>query len=478
MKLAFTLFLMLFSLSVHAEGLPDIADASQASVSPEQEKELGEQVMRNIRSDPSYLDDPQLSQYLDGIGQRLIVNSTMPGMKLHFFMMQDNTINAFALPGGFIGVNTGLLLAAESESELASVLSHEIGHITQGHYARMMTETKGSSIESLAALALAILTARGGSQVSEAALAAAQANSIQSQIDVTREHEEEADRVGLSVLAKSGFDPRAMATFFERLQKSTRLYDNNAPVYLHDHPLTSQRIAAIENRVQNYPYRQVLDSPDFWLLREKLAADQGNAEDALSFFETSLKLGKYENETAYRFGLCEALYRLGQFRRANQELSKVEKIVGQDPVIATMQGRLLLALGQSRAALAYYRNALSNYPDYRALIYDYAGALIDNGMAGQALDLVASGLQKDSKDIHLYQLRARSYAFLGMNMQMHAAQAEVYYLSGNLPGAIDQLQLAEKADDGDFYTRSMVEARLREFQKKAASLPVKKKRRF
>ncbi|HQT27487.1 MAG TPA: M48 family metalloprotease, partial [Burkholderiales bacterium] len=297
MKWVLTALFLIFSVSALAEGLPDIADASQAALSPQQEKKLGEEVMRNIRADPSYLDDPEMVQYLDGLGQRLIVNSSMPGMTLSFFMIQDNTVNAFALPGGFIGVNTGLILTAESESELASVLSHEIGHVTQRHYARMAGETKGSTMESLAALAVAILAARSNSQMSSAALAAAQANAVQSQLDVTRAHEEEADRVGLDVLEKSGFDPRAMAAFFERLQKSTRLYENNAPVYLRDHPLTSQRISEIENRVQNYPYRQVVDSPDFWLLRERLLADQGNPNDALSFLETALSEKKYENGT-------------------------------------------------------------------------------------------------------------------------------------------------------------------------------------
>lgn len=475
MKWALTALFFLFSVPGFAEGLPDIADSAQAALSPQQEKQLGEQVMRNIRADPSYLDDPELSQYLDSLGQRLIVNSSMPGMTLNFFVIQDNTVNAFALPGGFIGVNTGLILTAESESELASVLSHEIGHVTQRHYARMAGETKGSTMESLAALAVAILAARSNSQVSEAALAAAQANAVQSQLDVTRAHEEEADRVGLSVLEKSGFDPRAMASFFERLQKSTRLYENNAPVYLRDHPLTSQRIAEIEDRVQNYPYRQVVDSPNFWLLREKLLADQGNANDALSFFETALSEKKYENEGAYRFGLVEALLRVGQFGRAQQELGRVRKVFGQNPIIETMQGRVLIALGESKAALARYKSDLDIYPDYRALIYDYAGALIDNGREQDALDLIASRLAKDPKDFHLYQLRARSYAALGKNLLQHQAQAEAYYLAGNLPAAIDQLQLAEQFNDGDFYSHSMVEARLKQLKAMASGMGHKKK---
>jgi predicted Zn-dependent protease len=267
-----------------------------------------------------------------------------------------------------------------------------------------------------------------------------------------------------------------MASFFERLQKSTRLYENNAPVYMRDHPLTSQRIAAIENRVQNYPYKQIVDNPDFWLLREKLLADQGDANDALHFFETALKQKKYENEAAYRFGLVEVLMRLRQYGRAQQELSRVSKVIGQNPIIETMQGRVLLALGKNKAALDYYRSALDTYPDYNALIYDYVDALIGNGQADAALGLIASRLQQDPKDYHLYQLRARSYAALGNNMLQHQAQAEVYYLAGNLPAAIDQLQLAEKFNDGNFYSRSIIEARLKVFKSMAAGMTDKKKR--
>ncbi|NNM82482.1 MAG: M48 family metallopeptidase [Burkholderiales bacterium] len=456
--------MLILSLACRAEGLPDIADSADASLSPQQEKKLGEEVMRQIRADPSYLDDPELTQYLDDLGQRLIVNSTMPGLNLNLFVIQDNTINAFALPGGFIGVNSGLILSAESESELASVLSHEIGHVTQRHYARMAGETKGSTMESLAALAVAILAARSNGQVSEAALAAAQANSIQSQIDVTRAHEEEADRVGLQVLEKSGFDPRAMQSFFVRLQKSTRLYENNAPVYLHDHPLTSQRIAAIENRLQNLPYRQVADSPDFWLLREKLLADQGDANDALDFFKTTLRQKKYENETAYRFGLVEVLMRLRKYDQAASELAKVAAVIGQNPIILTMQGKVLLAQGKVGDAMILYRHALDTYPDYNALIYDYCRALIDHGKADDALKLIETRLLKTPRDYHLFQLRAMSYAVLGKDLLQHQAQAEAYYLAGNIPAAIEQLKIAENAKDGDFYSHSMVEARLSQFK--------------
>ncbi len=168
--------------------------------------------------------------------------------------------------------------------------------------------------------------------------------------------------------------------------------------------------------------------------------------------------------------------RVRQYGRAELELAKVGKVIGRDPIMETMQGRVLIAQGKSRAALDFYRGALDAYPAYRALIYDYSSALIDNGQADAALNLIASRLLKDPKDFHLYQLRARSYAALGRNLLQHQAQAEAYYLAGNLPAAIDQLQLAEKSGDGNFYSRSMVEARLKELKDMAAGMNDKKKR--
>lgn len=268
----FLIFLLLCFPFATADDLPNLGDVSQNAMSPLEENKLGEQIMLDIRQDPSYFDDPEVTEYLNNLGYRLVSASPDNTLDFHFFTIRDNTLNAFALPGGYIGVHTGLIVAAQSESELASVLAHEIGHVVQHHLARMLARQQQNTLPTMAALAVAVLAARSNPQVSQAAMATAQAASVQTQLDFTREHEREADRVGLQILSKAGFDTRAMPAFFERLQRASRLYENNAPTYLRTHPLTSERIADIDNRVAEMPYKQVRDSLDFQLLRAKLHA--------------------------------------------------------------------------------------------------------------------------------------------------------------------------------------------------------------
>ncbi|MGH8751929.1 MAG: M48 family metalloprotease, partial [Burkholderiales bacterium] len=234
MRFAYLIALLLvLTPRVLAEGLPELGDSSQSTLSTLQERQLGEQIIREIRADPAFLDDPPLTDYLNNLGYRLASSSDEPKVSLELFALRDNSINAFALPGGFIGVHSGLLLATQSESELAAVLAHEIAHVTQHHIARILATQKQSLATSLAGIAIAILAARAGNgQLAQGALIGTQALAVQGQLNFTREHEQEADRIGLQTLDKAGFDVRGMAAFFERLQKSTRFVEGNAPSYL------------------------------------------------------------------------------------------------------------------------------------------------------------------------------------------------------------------------------------------------------
>ena len=258
-----------------ADGLPDLGDVSQTMVSPQMERQIGEQSMLQIRASNSYLDDPELTDYINRLGDRLVANSSEPSQPFEFFVINDNAINAFALPGGFIGVNTGLIQLTQNESELASVLSHEISHVTQHHLARMVSGQKYDSLAAMATMAVAILAARNNPQAASAAIVGAQGGVMQRQLDFTREHEKEADRIGLGILDKSGFDTRAMPAFFDRMQKATQILDSNTtPSYLRTHPLTTERVADVDNRVQQIPFHLVPDSLDFQLMRARLNALQ------------------------------------------------------------------------------------------------------------------------------------------------------------------------------------------------------------
>ncbi|MBI4204985.1 MAG: M48 family metallopeptidase [Betaproteobacteria bacterium] len=466
MRWRYLLILMLFAVPrALAESLPDLGDVAQSDFSPLQERRLGEQIMREIRADRSFYDDAEAADYINTLGERLVARSPDARQNFDFFLIQDGQINAFALPGGFVGVNSGLLLNAQSESEVASVLAHEIAHVTQRHIARMLAQQKQSQITSLAALAVAILAARASSQAAQAAAAFGTASAIQSQLNFTREHEREADRVGVQILEQAGFDPHAMATFFDRLQRATRVYEGGAPSYLRTHPLTFERIADIQNRVEHLPYRQVPDSLEFQLIRAKLRAEMESPRDAVAYFEQSLAERKFLSEAASRYGLAVSLLRAQDHARARKELAAVRKLAAQpSPVLETLDCRLKTAAGEGAAAFACYREALKTYPNYRALTYDYANALLQNRRPDAALKLVEDRLQVYAEDYKLYLLQARSYAMLNKRLAQHRAQGEAYVRMGNIPGAVEQLQIALKSGDGDFYQLSSTEARLRELR--------------
>jgi beta-barrel assembly-enhancing protease len=468
---AFFIVLLLALPPAAAQGLPELGDASQAGFTPAQERRLGESIMREIRADRSYYDDAEATEYLSNLGRRLAASSPDARQSFDFFWLRDPQINAFALPGGFIGVNTGLLLAAQSESEVASVIAHEIAHVTQRHIARMLAQQQQASIGTLAAFAAALLLSRvSGGQAAEAATAFGTAAAIQSQLNFTRDNERDADRVGLQILDQSGFDPQAMQVFFERLQRATRVYEGGAPSYLRTHPLTFERIADIQNRMQGMSYRQVPDSFDFQLVRAKLRAESGSPREAIAYFEESLAERKFLSEAASRYGLAASLLRAREYNRARAELGRLRKLVPQNPVVDTLTCEFgVQALG-AKKTLPCFQEALKMYPSYGALGYGYASALLAAGEPAEALKFVDGRLQARPDDHRLYLLQARAYGALGRRLAQHRAQAEAYARLGNVTAAVEQLQLGLKSGDGDFFQLSSAEARLRQLRALDAEL--------
>ncbi|MDH3319026.1 MAG: M48 family metalloprotease, partial [Betaproteobacteria bacterium] len=255
-----------------AQALPELGDASATSVPPQMERRIGEDVMREIRfRDPAYVEDAEITDYLQGLGRQLVAQVPGARQDFEFFAMRDPAINAFALPGGFVGVNTGLLTLAGDESELSSVLAHEVAHVAQHHIARLIGAQQQMQIPSMVALAAAILLGASRPDLAVGAAAAVQGGAIQQQLGYTRDFEREADRIGMQTLQAAGFDVRAMPSFFEKLQRNGRLGDDGTmPGYLRTHPMTTERIADAQGRAASAPYRQHLDSVDFYLVRAKL----------------------------------------------------------------------------------------------------------------------------------------------------------------------------------------------------------------
>ena len=455
---------ILFGVRSSAQSLPDLGDTSQALFSPAIERRLGESIMERVRSDRSYLDDPVGTDYLNGLGNRLAGASPDTRQSFDFFLMQDSSVNAFALPGGFIGVHTGLILTAQTESELAGVLAHEVAHVTQRHIARMIAAQERNSLLTLAAMAIGILAARSNSQAAQAVVSGSQAAAIQGALDFSRENEREADRVGVQILEKAGFDVRAMPVFMERLQRATRLYDTSAPAYLMTHPVTTERIADLQNRTETIAYKQISDNVDFQFMRARMRAYAEDPRQAVVFFDDGLKERRYINEAATRYGLVLALMRVKDYARARRELAVLEPLAPGNAPVAVVKGQLLTATGDSAASLRHYAAAVTAHPGYRALIYDYAEGLIANRQADQALRVLEQQLARAPSDARIYALQAKCYASLGKRLLQHQALAESYLRRGYYGAAMEQLQLALRAGDGDFYQLSATEARLRELR--------------
>ncbi|MEW5903414.1 MAG: M48 family metalloprotease [Pseudomonadota bacterium] len=463
MKKLLICLLALLHLPLYAEGLPDLGDESQATMTPQQERLIGEQTMLQIRSSDQYLDDPEVTDYLNRLGHRLVANSSEPSQPFEFFVVHDETINAFAMPGGFIGVNTGLIQLSQSESELASVLAHEISHVTQHHLARMVSGRKYDSMAAMAAMAVAILAARNSPQAAQATMIGAQGGLVQRQLDFTREHEKEADRIGIDLLQQSGFDPHAMPLFFERLQKATQLQEGDAPSYLRTHPLTIERIADVDNRVAQIPFKLVADSLDFQLIRARLIALQKPPREAVAYFQSALGSKRFGNPVAQRYGLVLALLRDGQDSRAAQEFKVLHNAAPRNATLETLAGRIRQLDRKDEGVQAFYETTLKQYPTHRALIYDYALLLLQKQRYSQALKLLDEQINRDGNDATLYELQARAYTALGRHQEAHHVLSYYQILHGNLRGAIEQLELAKLAGN-DYYQLSVIETELRQYR--------------
>ena len=465
---AFPLMLMLAAPAL-PQALPDLGSAGDVALSAQAERRIGESVMRDLRRDPEYLDDPETTDYLNSLGGRLVRANPASRQDFEFFAMHDNVVNAFALPGGFIGVNTGLINIADTESELASVLAHEIGHVTQRHIARQFGQEQQMQIPVLAAIAAAVLLSRAHPDLASGAMVAAQAGAVQSSLAFSRDYEREADRVGLQTLENAGFDPRAMAAFFEKLQRSTRLADDaSLPGWLRTHPMTVERIADAQNKAAAMPYKQQVDALEFHLVRAKLRAESGEAPAAVEHFASAVREKRYVSEAAARYGLAYALLRAGNARQAAAEVGRLRTLGADDPMLDLLEARVKQASGQRDAALELLAKASARHPESHALAYARVSALQAAGRNDEALAALREAMRLEPHDARLYALQAKTYAALGKRLLQHQAQGEAYALQGNLPGAIDQLQIARSAGDGDFYQLSMIDARLRDLRARHA----------
>lgn len=443
-----------------AEGynLPDLGQPADTAMSPAEEKKLGAQVVTQLRSQDRIIEDPELNEYLAEVGHRLLQATNRPSHDVQFYVIDTGDINAFALPGGYIGVNAGLIMATKTESELASVLAHELAHVTQRHIARQMADSKGDAIATMAtALVAAIAGASAGAgQAASAAIMGGMSHLGMQQISYTRTHEYEADRVGIHTLADAGYDAHAMSRFFGTLQRQSDLYGRQPPQILLSHPVSSTRMAEAEARAAGYPDRAAHTNPEYAYMKARVRMLTANSPNqmrdyfareraehdspdldygyALGLIRTSneraavdlLAAGQktHPDIVAWPLARAEAWSQAGVYDKANEILEAASKRFPKDEAVALALARNRFDRGDYRSLrnqLIADRRLLDTYPSAQRLLAEAAAKTDDYGEA--------------------YYRQARYFAMIG-----------------DYPQAINQLRTALQTADLDQYNQERLSA--------------------
>jgi predicted Zn-dependent protease len=464
MKKTLLIFIFL-SFIVTANNLPELGDYSSSKISESDEIFIGRQILFQVNQSDSIIRDIEISDYLDSLGKRLINASTDPAKKIEFFIVSDPSINAFAMLGGVIGVHSGLFLASNTESELASVISHEIAHINQKHISRFLLQQERTSYQSTFIMAVALLLARSNPQLASTAMAGASAGSVQGALDFTRENEKEADRVGIQTLNNAGFDVRGARDFFTTLKQANQFSGGAAPAFLQTHPITSNRINDIEDRLKDFPYKQRVDNQTFHYVKGKLKALLDNKEDTKNILEKNIKNKIYINEGGERFALAYIYLIDNEFIKSYEQMQWLFDNEQSNPMLSQLYINYLIKINKVTEAKKIYEQNLNFFPSNRSFIYGLADLYLETQDSEKAIKLLKENEQKFSQDPILYKLFAKGYANQGKKLLQYENLAEAAYYNFNLQEAIIRMDLAIKANDGDFYQKSRVESRLKQFQK-------------
>ena len=470
-SLLFALSLTLGASCVQAEvsskiRLPDLGDSSGRLISPAQEKILGAAFFRSLQSQLTLNEDLEIEHYIQSVGQRIVAKSDSPALPFHFFVVLDKRINAFAGPGGYIGINSGLFLLTDAESELASVIAHEIAHVTQRHLYRAFEAASRLSLPMAAATIAAILIGTQDPELAQAALIAIQAGNTQYQINFTRDNEQEADRVGMQTLADAQYNPRSMPSFFEHLQQSSRFYGRGIPEYLRTHPVTISRISDTRGRSEKYPYQQYPSSVAYLLIQAKLHvinADKG--ETALAYFKAKQTRGTSQQRAISRYGMALAYQKIQQFSKARSLLNALMTEFPSQSHYFNAFARTEIEAKNYANAQKVYQRALQRFPENQAIKVNYVKGLLKMGQPKKAQKILQSLPHSFQKRALYFELSAQIYADLNQMAESHRYVAEYYYHVGDTQTAILQTRLARKSKPMNRYLRAILDERLHFFEK-------------
>ncbi len=454
-------------------GLPNIGSSESSELSPQVEAELGAAIMAQGRRDPTFIDDTEVNQYLTDMGRKLAAFAPGGAPQVQLFAVRDPEINAFALPGGYIGINSGLVVSSRSESELAGVVAHEIGHVSQRHVARGMTQQKQSGMLMAASMAAALLAALagGGANLGMGVAAFGQAAAINRQLGFSRDAEREADRVGFQMLTRAGYDPEGMVAMFSLLMNASRLNEGaGGGSWVSTHPLSIDRLSDIQNRSRALPASRYLDSDDYPYVRARLRVLQGRDRNSQRSIEQQLKdevraLSGVRQSAAY-YGLAMLALQDGAGAQALEYHLLAIEYGRQAPMLARQ--RVDIARVQKNLALSLQvaQDAFKRWPNSRALALSYAQAVQDNGRDREAVAFLRDrGKSWAQDEPRVFQLLAQSQSRAGDDVSARRDMARYYVAVGALQAGESQLQQARGMTQ-DFYEQSQIDVQIREIRER------------
>jgi predicted Zn-dependent protease len=462
----------LISLSAHAVGpeeLPDIGTPANELLTQDDEFKIGLMIVKGMRDAGQIYEDPEVTEYLQTVGARLASNAHEGGQRFQFFAVKDSRINAFALPGGFIGVNAGLILATANESELAGVLAHEIAHVTQRHIVRGIQAQNKSSLVSTAAMLAAILigATTGSGEVMQGAIAAAQGVAAQQRINFTRANEYEADRIGISTLAAAGFDPNGMPSFFETMGRRAGVQGSQIPEFLQTHPVSTNRIAESRNRAKQLHVTPAPDTLSYSLSRERLRLlTLPSGTDPRTYYEGSVAQAKAPGDPE-KYGRALSLMMSDS---ADEAIPILNGLIERHPSVVQFRsalGEAQMLSGEKRESLVTFARALELFPRSVPLTVRYADALMRAGEPKRAHEILLdlfNNVMPTPEQARFIALAANS---AGDVADAYYYMSEYHVLSGDLMLAMNQLQLALAVPNLTDVQRARFEARLEQLREYA-----------
>ncbi len=471
--------------------LPDMGDPGGDSLSRIDERKYGEMIMRQIRPDTDYSNDLPLYDYLNQMERRLLqaakklqlggANEQGSGAyNFEVFAVKDSSINAFALPGGFIGFHTGLIVTAESDSEVASVMGHETGHVLQRHLARQMDRQMTNTMIAIAGMVLGALAMSRNPQAAAGIMQGSQAAAISNQLSYSRDAEREADRIGFQILDVSGYDVNGAPGFFQRLQKATGIMDKGVPTYVRSHPLTTDRIADMQDRARTVPSRNVPTAVEFYFIKARARMEQAGSSSGLydlkNTFESLSKQSPVGKQMEGFYGLALIAQRQGKWDQAETDLQQARNLAQKasapgSPIqrqslsLDITTSELALAKGKNQEALQIAQDALRAYPQSYAAGAAVVNAELKMGRTNEAIAWLKARTRSQPNEILWWSMLSNAYDQAKNVPMRHYALGEKYALEGAWPSAIEQLRIARSTGGADFYQSSSIDARLREMQR-------------